>query len=267
MYCYIAQEPKGDAQHELLAQIIAKLSSGGIEGKQLSVSSTKQITNPKFRGNITAECKTLIAIGDDTTFESLLSISGFLPPETAYGYIPIEPANSRLAVALKIKTWQEAVTSTRSRRIEPRQLLKFNGGVVLFEKIFTIKSSNRADVSCQLDKLELNGPVQRLRLRNLSGDEFQQSTPIGITAFGPSGHSKEPSDALLFGHKFKNNSEEPTQNLLFRIHAAKLELSSPGAKITDQDGMEFTSPLHVEPAKKPIRLIVKKLSLRERNQF
>lgn len=248
MYCYITQEPKGDSEHEQLQQIFSKIKSSGIEGKQIAVASADQLRDAKFAELITEDCKSLVAIGNDTLFEFLLSLSENLPKETAYGFIPTNPNTSNLAHAMGIKDWRDAVTTVRSRRIEPTQLIRLNESVVLFEKLIAIDTdNNKTPAICRFEKhLELRAPITTIQIRNFTRDEQQKSAPIGIKAYRTEERTSK-SGTDFFSQQIKSiNNEGGNQDLVFRLTCASCEFKLPG-QAKDHNGQSFSTNLTAKP--------------------
>lgn len=261
MYCYIVSKPLGEEQTETNRQILGKLESLGIAGKKLEVKDSGEVSKPIITSQITADCKTLVAIGDDATFESLLALSPKLPTSIAYGFVPTE-SNSQLGHHLGLKDWREAITAIRHRRLEPTNLLYFNGGVVLFEKTFsTGQKALAADskLSFKIDQaLELQAAANQISIVNRSKDEFNQGQAFGITAFSndltPTSSTKE---SILPLHHLKT-AHQAESTLLFRLGANSCEVRG-SLRLTDVNSKkELKLPLTIRPGQDPIRLIVKK---------
>ncbi len=260
MYCYLSQQPTTDEGRETAQQIFTRLSSMGIDGKRIDLATNAELYKDGFATRIPAECTTLIAVGDDETFEALLSLSSQLPEATAYGFVPTAKT-SQIAKQLGLKDWREATTTIRSRRLEPTLLLRFRGGIVLFEKTFSSHSkinNKDAAVVFQINQnLELRAPAEQIHITNNSKDELSQTHVLSVSAFHqattPSHLSKE---SILPLQHLQARRQQNEPELLFRIGANSCHVQ--GAQLIDNYGRAIVAPLTVRATKNPIRLIVKK---------
>lgn len=196
----------------------------------------------------------LVVIGNDQDFNSLIGVSSLVQDDIAIGFIPLD--GGKTAKKLQLKSWETAIDALAQRRIQ--EIIAFSVGKRFFlESIeFGIApTDNQQPLIVSIDsRLNLRLPECKLHFENLSEDRYHSKNPILFSAH--SYHQQtEPSNDLLGGlrKKLKINLQ-PRHHNIANLHGKLFHIES-ASEITDNYGRSYKNSLWIGKNSRKLRLI------------
>ncbi len=228
-----------------------------IAGEDFVIDSVDQITT------ICAEkgkkYSTIIAVGDEKTFDTIVSESRHFNEQAVLSYIPT--SNNLLAKRIGVKDYKDACEVIAQRKIIELTALSIGQYFFLFHYALEIERSDpqkATDIHIQLDKsMSIRVPADKLIIHNRHQELLPHSTGILLEAYQEQQIQGENGNLLKIATSKIAHQQSSQQQLELRIPANTLQITAQ-AQLKNNQLHPIASPVKVGLHKKPIRLIVKK---------
>ena len=203
---------------------------------------------------------TIVAVGDEITFEAMLSNAKYFDEKVVLGYIPTSV--NTLTKRLGIKDYKEGCDIVSQRKIVELTALSVGQQYFLFD--FKINTANSPDqeasnnVHIHLDKaMQIDIPTNAIILHNRNQEHLPHNSPLLLEAYTTQKLSSDRHNVLKLAKQRLKSIGADEARLQLRIPANNLQIESTN-ELVDSYNHKLKTPLSVGLHKKPIRLIVKK---------
>ncbi len=231
---------------------------------------TKNIAGEDFKihnvDEITTLCReygqkytTVIAVGTDRTFDTLVGQSKHLNPDVVFGYIPSNL--NILARRIGVKDYKEACDVIAQRKIIELTALSCGQNYFLFQLEINVEqneSKNQRKVLIQIDdSIEISLSTDNIVLHNRNQELLPHNTAILLEAFSKPLNSSGDGNLLKIASSRLKKSGSSNSQLQLRVPGDKIRIES-STPLSDAHAGLIKQSIRVGFSKKAIRLIVKK---------
>ncbi|MBA3679335.1 hypothetical protein H0W80_04070 [Candidatus Saccharibacteria bacterium] len=256
MYALFFDKSANDSQ-ALQNHVEGWKQSNNIHAEEYKLESVDQITTIcREHGK---KYSTIIAIGNENTFEALVSESRYFSDQAVLGYIPT--STNLLAKRLGIKDYKDGCNVIAQRKVIELTALSVNQRYFLFDfQLSAMQSDNTTPIKLHihLDKsLQIDLPTDIIILHNRNQELLPHNSPILLEAFSRKTLSSDKNNILKMASQRFNAVNTDENRLQLRIPANTLRIES-SAELKDGYGHSIKLPVTIGVNKKSVRLIVKK---------
>lgn len=161
MYAYCIDQRLAGHHQKKLATIRSQLKRRGLAA-EYSECSTPTEFNEFVVKNTTIGTKTFVAIGDDTTFHTLLNTH--YNPDNAYGFVPLVE-KSEVASLFGLSSYKHAIGTLAQRKVSQLPVIQANHFLVISS--LRLHASTNHKINLKVDgQLEISAEANHLVIHN-----------------------------------------------------------------------------------------------------
>lgn len=202
---------------------------------------------------------TIIGIGSEATFQSLISESRYFDDKVVLAYIPT--AVDTLTKRLGIKDYKDGCSIVAQRKIIELTALSINQKYFLFDyRIDVVRGATKDSPTTHihLDKtMQIDLPTDVMIIHNRNQELLPHNSPLLLEAYSQKNLSSDKRNVLKLATQHLHNMGEDEKRLQLRVPAHTLQIDS-SSELVDEYNHKLKTPIVVGSQKKSIRLIVKK---------
>ncbi len=258
MYQYIALVHDHHKSEQESYSIIKKLlSSSQIDGEHQVVSSLDGVRQATRLA--TKNAKTLVAIGDDDCFNTLVDIIATSDtPELVAGYIPLSKHQTAATKLLGIRSERDAISTLTARKLHQFSMLSVDDGYFLSQLDLVVDSDQDSDklIECVIDdQLTIKANSRRLLFTNLIDQVQSQQKNLLVEGFSQIDYKTNSHQPFIRLPYLKNKPLQQNQ-AIFRLLANEIKIKTNGQSFVDR--VKADSTINIGQKIKPVKVIVKK---------
>lgn len=256
MYALFFDKSALDSQ-SLLSFVSEWKVSKNIAGEDFKVHNVEEITT--ICREYGKKYSTVIAVGADKTFDSLVGQSKHLNPDVVFGYIPSNV--NVLAKRIGIKDYKEACNVISQRKIIELTALSCSQNYFLFTLVINVEQNepkNQKKVFIEIDNtLEISLNTDSILLHNRNQELLPHDTAILLEAFNKPVVPNQDRNLLKIASSRLKSGGATVKQLQLRVPGDKIRIES-STPLSDTYSSSIKQSLRIGFSKKPTRLIVKK---------
>lgn len=241
----------------LLSYVESWIQQHKLRAEEYHLQTVEQITTICREHGKKYSC--IIAVGNETTFEALVSEARHFSDQAVLGYIPT--SHNLLAKRLGLKDYKEGCEVVAQRKIIDLTALSANQRYFLFDfKVFPARREGLESptLHIHLDKtMQIDLPSDLIVLHNRNQELLPHNSPLLVEAFSQKKLSTDKNNILGTAARKITGMQEVENRLQLRMPASQLQIESP-VELIDSYNHKLKLPISIGQRKRTIRLIVKK---------